>query len=487
MGRTAAVRRNGARRFRLSRKALGGSKVRTALGASRAGAREIRALLPRIWRQFRSASSTSSAATAAASASVGVQVASLPVKGLRLWLQGLRGPVSRLGFAQVGALRDVLRDVERLKRLRQRLGFRFKDPSQDGSWGVENIVGHVERAAGPGPKKRHAKVSWDISAASFQLRLLERDVVEVRRCMDKEVVCTRVEKRRHGEPGGPLAEELIAVTACGRRKEAWDRRKKIRVVRRTCDLLPAVILRPPSGPQRWTLIYLHGLGSSALGNYADRPHYFVDGSVAIKVVIPTAPSRELTCFDSWWLKNRRTPDTPSGAPRYRLQKFLSWYDYVSNHDGRREDTIDWNSLGAMQRALHHLIRSEASELGGRTDHIILGGKSQGCCTALDAALTFPQPLGGFIGLVGHLLSCTPVERGGPQAAVPFHFFHEVEDRIMQWAWVQKGEQKLRDAGYSVHSRHCRDPEGHGHFIEGVEGQWIRSALRTLCGPRGVAG
>jgi len=179
----------------------------------------------------------------------------------------------------------------------------------------------------------------------------------------------------------------------------------------------------------------------------------------------------------------RGPNGAAKASRWRLMKFLSWYDYLSNHDGRREDAIDWQSLGAVQRALHGVIRQEVLELGGRASRVIVGGKSQGCCTALDAMLTFPQALAGFVGIVGHLLSCTPVEQGGPQAAVPLHFFHEPEDNIMRWDWVQHGERRLREAGYRVLSRHRPDPEQHGHFVEGVEGAWMRSALRSICGPQ----
>lgn len=276
------------------------------------------------------------------------------------------------------------------------------------------------------------------------------------------------------------------MTARSRCEKASDRRKRIRVVRRTANLLPAVILRPLSGPQQWTLIYLHGFGSSAFKNYGDRPHFFVDGSFAIKVVVPTAPGREVSCYDGWWERTQRRPqndDAGKVAPQWKLAKFRAWYDYLSNHDGRREDAIDWHSLGAIQRALHGIIQHEMRELGGRASRVIVGGKSQGCCTALDATLTFPQALGGFVGIVGHLLSCTPVEPGGPQASTPLHFFHEPEDTIMRWHWVQQGQQRLREAGYHVYARRQPDPEKHGHFVEGVEGAWIRSALRSICAGR----
>lgn len=373
------------------------------------------------------------------------------------------------------ALCRTMARVAKLPPLQQRSGYRFRDPSDDGSWSMNNLVGYSESAAEG--SRSQIQVFWDCYTAVFRVSPSANGSFEVERKLGRTAVSCRVEKRRRGEPGSPLANERYTVTAHSRCKEAERSKEKVKVVTRPLDLLPAVIIRPPSGPQRWTLIYLHGLGSSALGNYADRPHFFVDGSVALKVIVPTAPSRELSCFDTWWEQG------PSEA--WYLKKFLAWYDYLSNHDGRKEDTIHQDSLLVMRRALHKLVQIEAAELGSRPDRVILGGKSQGCCTALDAALTCPQALGGFVGTVGHLLSSTPVEPGGPQTATPFHFFHEPQDDIMQWSWVRRAEQRMRSAGYRVRSQRRPDPENCGHFIQGIEGTWVRAALRSICSPEGA--
>jgi len=430
------------------------------------GNAELRAILPQLWRAFHEGDSAS-------------DVAQVQMSQFRAWLRKLKNPGSRWGWATDAALRKVLTDVQKQSCVRRSMGFRFKDPSKSGSWSANNLVGYTERPLRQLLRKGvETEVTWHSYAAAFRLRAITKDALEVQRTLQRKVISTRIEKRRRGDQSGPLATagSLVTVTAYSRCAPAWDRRKRIRIERRAADLLPAVIMRPIT-PHRWTLIYLHGLGSSALTNYADRPHYFFDGSNAIKVVIPTAPSREVSCFDGWWIKTKAPKQQEK---RWRLTKFLSWYDYISNHDGRREDDIDFNSLHVVQEALHSVIWNEALELGGQTHKVILGGKSQGCCTALDAALTFPSKLGGFIGIVGHLLGCTPADAAGPQVTTPFYFFHELEDTMMRWSWVQRGEQRLREAGYHIHTRHCLDPERHGHFIEGVEGSWIRQALRSIC-------
>eukprot|EP00931_Biecheleriopsis_adriatica_P067033 TRINITY_DN41241_c0_g1_i1.p1 TRINITY_DN41241_c0_g1~~TRINITY_DN41241_c0_g1_i1.p1 ORF type:complete len:492 (-),score=90.35 TRINITY_DN41241_c0_g1_i1:23-1426(-) len=433
-----------------------------------ARAAELRAALPKLW-----------SCRGQSSHAEGRRVLRLP--DVRAWL---RSPAASSSLKEWGSnasdnsLRRVLRLVAS-KACLQRLGIRFQDPSKHGTWEVSNLKGYSETRLGRLPQNRGSEVSWHSYLACFRLRLGDGSGdVAVERSVVTKVLSTRIEKRRRGE-SRQLASERFHVTAHSRRQQAVDRRKRIKVVQRPADLLPAVIMRPVSTgnlPQ-YTLIFLHGMGEVAM-RYAERPHYFNDGTAAVKVIIPTAPLREVSCFDSWWSKVK---SKDGGGHRWRLEKFNSWYDYTSNHGGKKEDTIDVESLHCMQRSLHQVIEREAIELRGRTDRILLGGKSQGCVTALDAALTFPKRLGGFIGLVGHVLSCTPVDGpGGVQAKTPLHFYHEVEDDIMQWHWVQREEQRLRKAGHNVRSFRCKDPEGNGHFVGGIEGAWIRKSLRLIC-------
>lgn len=416
-------------------------------------AKELYAALPRLWRENH--------------ADKDEEVARITMPALQKWLRRQKGFVS-----SPTSLSSCIKTIQRWPSLCLRMGFRFKDPSENGTWSVENLQGFSARH-GRVPQKS-GKVSWHSSVASFSIK--NTGSIEIIRKIEKQTVSCHVEKRRHGDR--PLASEMITLTAKSRCNLAVDARRKIKVVRRTVDLLPAVIFTPARGtPPQYTIIHLHALNETAFGNYADKPHYFYDvDRAAIKVIAPTAPSRELSCFDKWWVKSKK----PDGRPSWNLMKFISWYDYTSNHDGQKEDSIDWQSLFAIRQAIHGIIEKEAARLGGRYDHIILSGKSQGCCTALDSFLTYPKPLGGFIGLVGHLLDCTPVEAAGPQASVPMYFFHEVEDTTVRWRWAQKGEQTLREAGYKVHARHAQDPQKCGHFIGGVEGAFIRSSLRSIC-------
>jgi len=163
--------------------------------------------------------------------------------------------------------------------------------------------------------------------------------------------------------------------------------------------------------------------------------------------------------------------------QWRRIKFNAWFDYLTDRAGKAENDIDLDSLADMRQRLHALIRREVQRLGGDSRRVILGGASQGCCVALDAALTYPEELGGVIGLVGHLLRSTPTDT--PHKSMPLHLFHEAKDEEMKWRWVKGTVDRLRRAGFNVTSKRETDPSGSGHWIQEIEGKWICSALRQI--------
>eukprot|EP00928_Gymnodinium_smaydae_P068242 TRINITY_DN5131_c0_g1_i1.p1 TRINITY_DN5131_c0_g1~~TRINITY_DN5131_c0_g1_i1.p1 ORF type:complete len:467 (-),score=84.08 TRINITY_DN5131_c0_g1_i1:159-1559(-) len=237
--------------------------------------------------------------------------------------------------------------------------------------------------------------------------------------------------------------------------------------------LPALVVNPvaaPGTPQQpaFTFIYLHMF--SLMGSrYGQFPHFFNFGEAMVRVVLPTAPLRPQSCFKHWkeW--------TPR-ARRYKLIKFHSWFDYLTDFCGSKENAIDLASLLETRRILHALIDREVKRIGDPR-RVILGGASQGCCVALDAALTYPEVLGGVVGLVGHLLGSTPLDPA--KRELPLHLFHETTDKEMSWKWVGPIVRRLKAEGFNVHSRRERDPSGSGHNIGSIEGTWIRSALGKL--------
>lgn len=228
---------------------------------------------------------------------------------------------------------------------------------------------------------------------------------------------------------------------------------------------------PPSGPvmePQWSFIYLHSFSQKGT-DYLDFPHYFNVCGANVRVVVPTAPLLEQQCFKDWYVwRGERL--------QWRRIKFNAWFDYLTDKGGVAENEICTKSLLAVRERLHGLLRQEVQRVGDPR-RVIVGGASQGCCAALDAALTFEQELGGVIGLVGHLLSSTPLDQ--KKRNMPLHLFHEEADKEMRWKWVKSSVQRLIDAGFNVSSKRERDPAGCGHWIQEIEGTWIRSAMRHI--------
>ncbi|CAE7600007.1 unnamed protein product [Symbiodinium sp. CCMP2456] len=207
----------------------------------------------------------------------------------------------------------------------------------------------------------------------------------------------------------PLTENQ-PLASCG---QAVDKRKRIKVVRKQADLLPAVVMKPVASPTlpRYTLIFLHGMGEVAM---SDMPtgralRVPISGDVGFaapeEVLIPTAPLREISCFDTWWSKVK-SRDVKGG--RWRLEKFNSWHlgstfksklsrcrdlrgtitsatavvaKRLQSDDFQSffafqvpEDAIDIDSLHRTQESLHEIIareaRGSAEELGGRSDRCL---------------------------------------------------------------------------------------------------------------------
>jgi phospholipase/carboxylesterase len=220
---------------------------------------------------------------------------------------------------------------------------------------------------------------------------------------------------------------------------------------------------------QWTLIYLHSFSNKG-ADYLNYPHYFGISEAPVRVVIPTAPLLEQKCFKDWYVwKGSRL--------KWRRIKFRAWFDYLTDHAGKAENDIDLESLVATRARLHALIKREVQRQGGDSRRVLIGGASQGCCVALDAALTYPEELGGVIGVVGHLLRSTPTDT--PHKSMPLHLFHEAGDGEMKWRWVKGTVERLRRAGFNVTSKREKDPSGSGHWIQEIEGKWICSALRQI--------
>lgn len=318
----------------------------------------------------------------------------------------------------------------------------------EGSGSVDNVQGFEQ---GP-PSNAGRWVAWNECGFAYRLRKdsKQRDCYQVVRTKAfKRLSCT-VARRT-------LAVQTESGEAQFKQSVVFDPRR----------------LGAGPAPPPWSLIYLHSFSGQGT-NYQDFPHYFGVSSAPVRVLLPTAPLQEQTCFDEWFVyRGKRL--------KWRPIQFNSWFDYRTDKGGTGENQMTLESLLEMRARIHALIRQEVRRVGDPR-RVIVGGASQGCCVALDAALTYPDMLAGVIGVVGHVLGLTPLDPAKRQ--LPIHLFHEANDREMQWKWIQPTVQRLVDAGFNVKSQREADPANCGHWVQDIEGQWIRSALRKIINREG---
>jgi len=249
------------------------------------------------------------------------------------------------------------------------------------------------------------------------------------------------------------------------------------------DLSAEVQVMQPVGAHKATLVYLHGFACDG-NSYLVEPEYFYrpkpkkkkkkpkkgkdkgdepededeefEPFPGLKVVLPTAPLRKITCYEG--------------------EEMHSWYDYLTDFDGEKEDDLVAEDLEQQTERLHAILDAEAALLGG--GKLFLGGGSQGCCVALHAGLTYRGELAGIVGTMGHVLSCTPVTKEWAARKVPVFIYHGLADTTMPWdTWVRPTYARLQASGADVRTV---TEEGADHGEQ--EEVWTRSFLAEALRP-----
>ncbi len=129
-----------------------------------------------------------------------------------------------------------------------------------------------------------------------------------------------------------------------------------------------------------SIVWLHGLGADGHDFEPAVPHLLWPGAPPIRFVFPHAPVR---------------PVTVNGGMPMR-----AWYDIRSLGTAVRDH--DAEGIRQSTRQATALIAREA-ERGVPPERVIVAGFSQGGAIAIQAAVRYPQRLGGLIALSTYLL------------------------------------------------------------------------------------
>lgn len=194
------------------------------------------------------------------------------------------------------------------------------------------------------------------------------------------------------------------------------------------DKIPATIdINPSGGKPEASVIWLHGLGADGNDFVPIAEQFDLVDRYKVRFVFPHAPIR---------------PITINGGMKMR-----AWYDIVGLELERTEDI---EGIQQSARLIEALIERERN-LGIRSQHIILGGFSQGGAISLYAGLRYKEPLGGIVSLSAYL----PIAENfisTPRADnqnTPVFMAHGLFDPIVPLMLGEMSRQQLLGLGYGI--------------------------------------
>jgi phospholipase/carboxylesterase len=187
-----------------------------------------------------------------------------------------------------------------------------------------------------------------------------------------------------------------------------------------------VVLDPPTAPDA-AVIWLHGLGADGFDFVPIVEELRLPPTMAVRFIFPHARPRPVTINNGFVMR--------------------AWYDITSLGADRVED-----EAGIRQSA--ELVRGYIEKENARgiaSERIVIAGFSQGGAIAFQAALRYPQRLGGVMALSTYLplreslaKEATPANRD-----VPILICHGVRDPMVPAALGTASRDLLQSLGYPV--------------------------------------
>ena len=174
------------------------------------------------------------------------------------------------------------------------------------------------------------------------------------------------------------------------------------------------------------MVFLHGFTMKAedMEYFTKKINNVLPKGVVMNYILPQAPKRQITC--------------------YKKKQYTAWYDYKTELV-TEEEKISHSDLRESREFIHSILDSEIQSLGD-PKKVFLGGYSQGCCTMLDAGLTYPQILGGMIGFKGHIPSFTDKSNTYNQK---IWVCHGINDKSIGYEVAKTSYERYLIKGYNI--------------------------------------
>eukprot|EP00347_Sterkiella_histriomuscorum_P009482 403341042 len=161
----------------------------------------------------------------------------------------------------------------------------------------------------------------------------------------------------------------------------------------------------------------------------------------------------------------------------------SWYDIIYSGG-----SLKYNEHEITQSAqrIQGVIKEEAQLLGNDSTKIFIGGISQGCCIAIESALSYKDRIGGVVALSGHALPSIieQFEQNRINKStfdklkqISIFAYHGKQDYIIQEVWARKTYDRLKKIGFTKLQYFSEDSLG--HTVSPTEIGKIRKFLGTV--------
>ncbi len=121
----------------------------------------------------------------------------------------------------------------------------------------------------------------------------------------------------------------------------------------------------------------------------------------------------------------------------------AWFDIV---EIRIDREVDHEQLEKSSRYIRTLIDDQIRR-GVPAEHILLAGFSQGGAVAIDAALTFAEPLAGLLVLSSYFATAKRISTAPANRKIPVLIQHGTDDPIVPASLGQMSHQILTEQGY----------------------------------------
>lgn len=215
--------------------------------------------------------------------------------------------------------------------------------------------------------------------------------------------------------------------------------------------LPTIEIEPKTKADA-AVIWLHGLGASGYDFEPIVPELNLPEQAAIRFILPHAPEMPVTVNGGYIMP--------------------AWYDILEMDIDRK---IDEAQLLQSAVEIHKLIKRE-QERGIASERIVIVGFSQGGAVGYHAALTYPEKLGGLLGLSTYFATAQTITPNPVNQQIPIQVYHGTLDPVVPEALGRKGYDDLLALGYQA--EYLTYPMEHQVCLEEIEhiSAWLQKQL-----------